>query len=135
MHIEIHDLSTVQEIQKTFSDFYPYLQLAFYARPHKKYEASGKKDQVPSDKTIGKIRHTHVSALLEIQPTYTIAQVENEFQQRFGLSVQVLMKERDLWQQTTGMDDFTLHDANEFSRNASDEYILTDPEEEEGSEE
>lgn len=135
MHIEINDLSTVQDIQKTFSDFYPYLQLAFYRKPHKKYEASRKPDQVAPDKTIGRIRKTHISALLEIQPSYTIAQVENEFQQRFGLSVQVLMKEKDRWQQTTGMDDFTLHDANEFSRNASDEYILTDEEEEEPGEE
>lgn len=45
---------------------------------------------------------------------------------RFGLSVQILRKEKDNWEQTTGMDDFTLKEINELGRNSSDEFILED---------
>jgi hypothetical protein len=56
--------------------------------------------------------------------------VEREFMDRFGLSVQVLSKNGDNWVQTTGTDDFTLKELNEIAMSSSDEYILSDPEEE-----
>jgi hypothetical protein len=52
-----------------------------------------------------------------------------EFQNRFGLFAQVFRKEKRSWEQTTGMDDFTLKQLNEFGRNSSDEFILEDYEE------
>ena len=126
MHIEINDNTVLRDIQETFSDFYPYLKIEFYNKPHKKYETSAEACLVDPGKTIGEIRLTHLSALLEIQPGYKVADVEREFQQRFGLSVQVLKKEKDNWEQTTGMDDFTLKELNEMGRNSSDEFIISD---------
>jgi hypothetical protein len=130
MHIEINDNTTIREIQDTFSDYFPNLQIRFYDTPHKKYEASAEEDQVYTARTIGDIKKTHISALLEIQPRYKVAQVEREFMDRFGLSVQVLSKNGDNWVQTTGTDDFTLKELNEIAMSSSDEYILSDPEEE-----
>lgn len=130
MHIEINDKSTIRDIQKTFSDFYPYLQIKFYRKPHKKYEASAESDLIYTGKTIENVKQTHVSGLLEIQPHSTVADIEKEFQLRFGLSVQILKKEKDHWAQTTGMDDFTLKDLNELGRNSSDEFILSEPDSE-----
>ncbi len=40
MHIEITDNTTIRYIQETFSNFYPYLHLEFYSKPHAAYEAS-----------------------------------------------------------------------------------------------
>jgi hypothetical protein len=132
MHIDINDNTTFRSIQQTFSDFYPYLQLEFYRRPHDKYEASEENDTIYPGKTIGEVKQTHVSAILEILPLSKVADIENEFQQRFGLSVQILRKENDRWEQTTGMDDLTLRELNELGRNSSDEYILSDLDEETG---
>lgn len=130
MHIEIDDNTTLLEIQEVFSNFYPYLRIGVYKKPHKKYEALPAGDLVLPLTKVGNIKPTHVYGLLEIQPWYTVAGVEKEFQQRFGLSVQVLRKEKDKWIQTTGMDDFTLKELNELSRNSSDEYILSEPDSE-----
>jgi len=137
MHIEIHDNIPLSEIQKVFSDFYPYLKIEFYRKPHKKYEASDEKNQIDPDSLIKDIRATHVSGLLEILPLYRVSQVESEIQQRFGLSAQIYRKEKEGWEQTTDMDDFTLKELNEIGRNSSDEFILEDDEEdfEETSEE
>jgi glycerol-3-phosphate O-acyltransferase len=126
MHIEINDNTTLRHIQDTFSNFYPYLQIEFYKKPHKIYEASKEKDLLYPGNTVGDIKQTHVSGLLEIKPLDTIASVENELLQRFGLSVQILIKEKDKWVQTTGMDDFTLMMLNEIGRNSSDDYITSE---------
>lgn len=130
MHIEINDNTTLKNIQHAFSDYYPYLKIAFYKKPHDKYQASSNTDLLYPGKTIGEIKQTHTSGLLEILPLYRIADVEKEFQQRFSLPVQIMMKQKDKWVQTTGMDDFTLKELNEIARNSSDEFILSEPDSE-----
>jgi glycerol-3-phosphate O-acyltransferase len=131
MHIEINDNTSMREIQEVFSEFYPYLKIEFYRKKNKKYEASEETDLIDVDPstTIGDVKQTHVSGVLEIRPLYKDADVEKEFQQRFGLSVQIFRKEKDSWEQTTGMDNFTLKELNEMGRNSSDEFIVSDYEE------
>ena len=129
MHIEINDNTSLREIQKVFSNFYPYLQVAFFKKTHKKNKASADQYLIDPGKKISDIKQTHISGLLEMKPMDKVADVEREFQQRFGLPVQILCKEKDRWVQTTGMDEFTLKELNEMSRSASDEFVVTDYEE------
>jgi glycerol-3-phosphate O-acyltransferase len=129
MHIENTDKTSLREIQEVFSNFYPYLKIEFFRHSHKKYESSGIQDLIDSNTTIGEVKDVHVSGLLEILPLYKVSEVEKEFQQRFGLSVQILRREKNGWEQTTGMDDFTLKDINEIGRNSSDEFLIEDYEE------
>lgn len=126
MHIDINDNTTLREIQKVFNDFYPYLQIRFYRKAHKRYEVSQEEDAIDANTTIGNIKQTHVSGLLEVQPMYRVSDVEKEFQQRFGLSVQVFHKEKNDWMQSAGMDNLTLKELEEISRNSSDEFIVED---------
>ena len=129
MHIQINDNTTIREIQETFSDFYPYLQLVFYHKPHKKYEVSGAGELIPPDTIVGEIRKTHISTIIEIQPLYKVRDVEKEFQERLNLPVQVLWKEMKNWKLVSEMDDFTLKELNEMARNSSDDYIIDSYEE------
>jgi len=126
MHIEINDTTSLREIQVVFSSFYPYLQIKFYSKRHKKYEASDELNEIEPNILIGDIKATHISGVLEILPLYKVSEVEEEFLRRFGLSVQIFRKEKNDWQQTTGMDDFTLKELNEIGRNSSDEFIVQD---------
>lgn len=129
MHIEINDNTRLREIEVVFSAFYPYLKLAFYKKSHEKYEASKEIDSIDPDMHVGDMKKAHVACVLEILPLSKVADVENEFQRRFGLSAQVLRKTGDGWEQTTGMDDFNLKELNEMGRNSSDEFIVEDYEE------
>jgi len=129
MYLEINDNTRLREIEETFSNYYPYLKIEFFYKSHKKYEASSETDRVDPNTVVGDLKLTHVSGVLEIQPLYRIADVEKEFSERFALSIQILRKEKDHWEQTTGMDDFTLKDLNEFGRSSSDEFIVSDYEE------
>ena len=122
MHISINDNTTCKEVQDVFSDHYPYLQIRFFRNAHKKYESSPVGEMVVSGMTIGKFKKTHVSGIIEILPIYKVAEVEREFLDRFGLSVQILRKEKDHWEQTTGMDEFTLKALNEMVKE-KDAYI------------
>ncbi|MFZ9387794.1 MAG: hypothetical protein ACO25B_07920 [Chitinophagaceae bacterium] len=126
MYIEINDNTTFREIQDVFSSFYPWLRLEFYQKGHKKYQSSPEREALPPGKKVSDFKKTHVSGLLEIRPPDKIATIEKELQTRFGLPVQVLRKQRNAWIQTTGMDSFTLKEANELSRNASDAYLVKD---------
>jgi len=129
MHMEINDNTALREIQLVFSNFYPYLELQFYRKAHSTYEVSAEKDAIEPDTTVGAIKKTHVSGLLEIQPLYKVSDVEKEFQERFGLSIQVFRKENEEWVQAAGMDDFTLKDLNEIGRSSSDDFIISEYEE------
>ena len=133
MYLLINDTTSFKEIQDVFSDFYPYLQLEFYMKKHEKYEESLDIDMVYPGKTVGDIKKTHVSGVLEIQPLEKVADLEMELKLRFGLSAQVFWKDKDVWRQTLGMDDLTLKELNEMGRNSSDDFIISDYEE--GSEE
>jgi hypothetical protein len=126
MHIEINDKTPLVEIQSVFSAYYPYLKIEFYGRRHKKYEMSDEKYMIEPNILIGDIKAAHVSGVLEMMPSSRVADVEKEFLQRFGLSVQVFRREKDSWEQTAGMDDFTLKELNETGRNSSDEVILSE---------
>lgn len=126
MHLPINDKTTLSEIQNVFSAFYPYLKMEFYSRRHEKYEASAEERSIEPNILIGDIKAAHVSGVLEILPLSRVWEVEKEFQERFGLCIQILRKEKDHWEQTTGMDDFTLKDLNEFGRSSSDEFIVSD---------
>ena len=126
MHIEINDNTRLRDIQKVFSNYYPFLSLAFYHGMHKSYEKSEEKKIIDPEAKIGEIRKTHISTLLEIKPDYKVKEIEKEFQERIGISVQVLMKEKGNWVQSTGLDMLNIKDINLMSRNASDAFLVKD---------
>lgn len=129
MYIEINDNTKLSDIKEVFSNFYPYLKMEFYKMPHKKYEASENDYLIQASKKISDVKHTHVSGLLEMIPSSKVADIEKEFLERFGLSVQIFRKEKNEWEQTKNSDDFTLKELNELGRNSSDEFIVSDYEE------
>jgi len=126
MHIEINNKTILKDIQKTFSDYYPFLSLSFYKRPHDKFEDSKFVDELDIDKTIGEIHKIQDKTKIDIMPKERVTQFENTFYEKTGISVQVLKLENEIWQQTSGLDNLTLKDLNIMGRNSSDEFILRD---------
>lgn len=126
MHITITTETQLREIQQAFSNYFPYLKMEFYRSPHKKYKSSPETDKLDPAFSVGNLNHDIVLGQLQILPHYRVADVEQEFQARFGLSVQIFRQQKEDWEQTTGMDDFTLKQLNEFGRDSSDEKIVSD---------
>lgn len=123
MIIDINDSVTIREIQKKFSSKYPYLEIQFFIHYPGKDNLLSKKELAPVDKTIGEIKKTHVSGLLEIRSSNTITDVESEFLSRFGLSVQILRKSNAHWILPDRADQLTLKEQNEIGGKAADHIV------------
>ena len=129
MQLTISRNKLIINLQQDFNKAFPFLKLEFYSKPHLLYESSDERDVLPDEKMLKEIKDIHIDGIIDIQPTEKVADLEFDFQRRFGLPVQVLRLEHGQWCQTTGMDAFTLKDVNQFSKNDSDEDLVEDYEE------
>lgn len=134
MHIEINDHTSIRSIQKTFSNFYPYLKIIFIKNPDLKKNLMDESNLIFEGKKIEEVKHTHLSSLIEILPFSKLSDIENEFYERLGLCVKILMNQKNKWEQTTGMNNFSMKELNELGRSSFDEYILSEPDSEPDSE-
>lgn len=116
MLIEIHDKVTLRQVQEAFSKKFPYLEINFFSSSPNEENLYQKSDLIPVDKAIGNIRRTHVSALMEIRPSNTIADVEREFFLRFGLRAQVLRMYDTHWILPADTDQLTMKEQNEMAK-------------------
>jgi hypothetical protein len=118
MIIEINDSKTVGDIQREFSSRFPFLKMEFFHTPHGREEASNEPPCLP-EQTIGSIRERHVLGIIAINTERETGSVEQEFEHRFGLHVQVYRKQSDGWIQTVGTDMLSLGEQNKVAMNFS----------------
>ena len=126
MHIDINDKTVLKEIQKTFSNYYPFLLMKFYRKPHNKYEDSRKAEELDIEKTVGDVLKKQMAIKIEMLPTERVSNLENEFQNKIGIPIQILKLENGIWRQTSGLDNLTLKDLNILGRNSSDDFVMKD---------
>jgi hypothetical protein len=112
MTIQISDERSISGIQEEFNLAFPYLKLEFFRKPHKTGAPSLKKEMKPGDKTIRECRKLHQDGSLTIIPTMTVSELEQRFQEMYGLSVQVFRKSGRVWLETTVTDNWTLYEQN-----------------------
>jgi hypothetical protein len=130
MHIDINDKTVLKDIQKTFSDYYPFLLMKFYKNPHNKYEESRKVEELDIEKTVGDVLKKQIAIKIEMLPTERVANLEKEFQDKIGIPIQILKLENGIWRQTSGLDNLTLKDLNIIGRNSSDDFVMEDVDDE-----
>jgi hypothetical protein len=116
MELHITENKTIDQIQKEFSQKFPYLKIEFFNIPHSEGEASPMSGQLPPSSVIGKIRKKHNGKKMVITAHSKVADIEKRFQEVFGLPVQVFRKSGDVWLQTTITDHWTLAEQNEEGR-------------------
>lgn len=113
MELLINDHKKIFLIQEEFNTIFPYLKLDFFSTPHYVGEATSKKSMMPGCKTLGECRTVHNDGKVCITPYMTVADLEQRFQNTFGLSVQVMRKSGKVWLETTVTDGWTLEKQNE----------------------
>lgn len=112
MKITINDHRKIFAIQKEFTELFPYLKLEFFSKPHRQGGASSKELIKHPAKTLGECRTFHNAGTVSITPTMTVSNLEQNFQDVYGLSVQVFRKSGSAWLETTATDDWTLEKQN-----------------------
>ena len=112
MQIVINDHRKIFAIQKEFSEVFPYLKLQFFSKPHTKGGASPKELMKHPAKPLGECRTIHNSGIITITPQMTVANLEQNFNDVYGLSVQVFRKSGNAWLETTVTDNWSLEKQN-----------------------
>jgi hypothetical protein len=119
MNIIINDHRKIFAIQKEFNEAYPFLKIEFFSKPHRSGGASSKKIMKQPGKTIGECRILHNKGALTIMPEMTVAELEQNINDVYGLSVQIFRKSGNAWLETTRTDNWTLQEQNNQGKELS----------------
>jgi hypothetical protein len=109
----IQDSKSIKDIQAEFHHMFPGLRIVFYQVGHDDHEGSEKDMEYTSDHQLFNIRQRHTEGVIEIKPEMTVQQLEQGFEELFGLHVQIFRKSGTVWLQTINTDDWTLKKQNE----------------------
>ncbi len=107
----IHDQLKVKDIQDKFHDIYPGLMLKIFRVKHAHHKGSSG-DAVGENVILKDIYPQIKAGKIDLDQEKTVLEVEQEFEQRFGLSVQIYRRSADLWLQTIGTDEWSLETQN-----------------------
>lgn len=107
---------TVAEVQDRFTECFPNLTIAFYQKAHKQFAPSDDRYLYKGAERIGNIRSNHNQGAFEIKSWYSVARVEKELKEKYGLHAQVFRVAPDGQAvQTTLSDAFTLKEQNDLA--------------------
>ena len=104
---------TIKEIKEVFNNSFPGLKIEFYKKHHGAYEGSMKDAQYDEHLTFEKISSSISSCEIDLSKTQSTKEVEDAFEERCALHVQIFRMSKDLWLQTSTTDDWTLEHQNE----------------------
>lgn len=110
--MKINRNSKLSEIQKYFNDKYPGLKLEFYSKEHKDHAGSPKSVQIDEDFLVTNLNESLEEGILNTEETRRVSDVEQEFENKFGLHVQIFRRSKELWLQTVSTDHWDLKTQN-----------------------
>lgn len=108
----IQDNLSIKEIQEAFHGLYPGLKIEMYEIAHEESKGSKKSDQYDSSVRLSEIRSFHKEGDFTILPEMTVQQVEDIFEELYGLHVQIFRKSNTIWLQTSKTDHWTISESN-----------------------
>ena len=108
MKITINDHRKIYNIQKEFTEKFPYLRIEFFS----KTEENSERTMNACAWTVGECRSTHESGTIIILPQMTVAELEQIFRNMYGLSIQIFRKSGMVWLETTVTNSWTLEEQN-----------------------
>ncbi|HEX7845439.1 MAG TPA: hypothetical protein VF476_06510 [Chitinophagaceae bacterium] len=115
MHIAPERL--IGDIQREFNTVFPFLKLEFY-RPGESAFLPAKRF-LPPKYAIQNVDPTDHEGYAVVNESMTVAELEHQFLNLFGVGVQVYRKSGNLWLETTMTDNWTLQKQNEHGREIS----------------
>ncbi|MFI5131557.1 MAG: hypothetical protein ACHQFX_16260 [Chitinophagales bacterium] len=113
LHISQH--KTLGEIQKEFNKAYPFLKIEFYRNTEPGFARRHLNNSMSL--TAAGLRK---NGELELADLKTVGELENQFVENFGLTVQVSRRSGNLWLETTMTDNWTLKQQNDHGRELSE---------------
>lgn len=112
MEIQISDARTVSDVQRDFNNEFPFLKIEFFDIPHNRGASSPKSRMYNNERKLAYCRKVHNEGNLDIKGSRTVAELEKELWEIYGLSAQIFRKSGKLWIETSLTDSWTLQKQN-----------------------
>ena len=93
MKLHIDDSKTIKEIQDEFIKVFKFIKIEFFTKAHEAGESSKKEDLIEDSKKISEIRTNHKEGDLIITKDMLVSDVENAFEENFGIHAQIFRKQ------------------------------------------
>ncbi|MEQ8323153.1 MAG: hypothetical protein RIC15_09690 [Vicingaceae bacterium] len=113
MEIHIEDNKPLEEIKNEFSRRYPFLKIEFFQHAHKEGSGSPKSDMIDGNPALGEVRQKHNEGGVVINENMSVSDLEGNFENKYGIHIQVFRKSGDLWLETSATDSWTLKEQND----------------------
>ena len=123
MMLRIDKASSLNNIQKQFNAFYPYLKIEFFKK-------------IPVDQPLYKAELFSASELakyidgfyegmvsIDISRKRTVSELEKDFEKLLGISAHVFRKSGNVWVETSLTNDWPLEEQNEEGKLISSHFI------------
>lgn len=108
----INDNRKIFAIKEEFNTVFPYLKLEFFSKPAKIAGISSIKLVKHNSTTLGECRTIHNVGSITITGQMTVADLEQNFSDVYGLGIQIFRKSGKVWLETTVTDGWTLEEQN-----------------------
>lgn len=119
MILKISDNQKLSEVRDEFNKLFPFLKLEFFKHKHGVRVGNAKSDMLSSDMTFKKASKKHNEGGIVIKESMSVADLEQLFQEVFGVSAQVFRKSGRSWIETSVTDDWSLKRQNEEGKELS----------------
>lgn len=110
--MKIQDQRLLKDLKTEFQGFFPYLKLEFFRAGHQHGEGSPAKELLSDAITVAAAREGSKQGDLTITPATTVEALEDQFDEEFGLHVQVFRRSGKIWLETSVTDKWTLDRQN-----------------------
>jgi hypothetical protein len=112
MKIIINDERKIFAIQEEFNKQFPFLKIEFFRKPSGPKAVPSKRIVIHPSKSVGECRTIHEFGSLTVTPHMTVAELEQNLRDVFGLSTQIFRKSGKNWLETSSTDGWTLEKEN-----------------------
>jgi hypothetical protein len=111
MELKIKNTTPLKEVQSEFNKLYPYLKIEFAAR--KDAQNRGKWQKLSPATTFKQVLQSEKGVAINVSSYRTVADIEKDFKDSTGLSIQLYRKSGNVWIETSLTDDWTLERQNQ----------------------
>ena len=110
MIIEIKDSKSLGEISNEFNKVFPGLKIEFFSRSHRPSKAALVSEILAQDLSVKDARKNHIAGACIIEGTDSVMDIENRFEEHFGLNIGIFRKTGENWIEITKTSNLSLKD-------------------------
>jgi hypothetical protein len=111
--IEVDKNQTIDFINSQFNKVYPFLRIGFFKEGHTKGNSVQRSKMILGNVKIMELMLRGNSEIVDFNGQTTVWELEQEFEKKFGLHIQVFRKSGSIWLETTATDNWSLEQQNE----------------------